>query len=226
MFFCTQLSLCEYILKNVSNNKSMFFFSVVSDDIYAYALSKTLTKVSSPATVGLYSTCQNRINMILRQLEGMLPRGALTGWLFCLLIGSCLCDFVNRTAVFFFFLIVMTVCLCLCSVFWAHSSMFSVNMTAAECWLYKLYLLTTKKCWVSTSSQHCQSFLPTFRKWDSHVSACKWLVHHLRAGSHLADWLKTGHITLLVSRGLLRLYTPIPEHTCSYTYIPGLITCF
>lgn len=42
-----------------------------SDDIYAYALSKTLTKVSSPATVGLYSECQNRINIILRQIEGM-----------------------------------------------------------------------------------------------------------------------------------------------------------
>ncbi|XP_039987962.1 NTPase KAP family P-loop domain-containing protein 1 [Xiphias gladius] len=39
------------------------------DDIYAYALSKTLTKVSSPATVGLYSSCQNRINMILGQME-------------------------------------------------------------------------------------------------------------------------------------------------------------
>ncbi|XP_071345030.1 NTPase KAP family P-loop domain-containing protein 1 [Trachinotus anak] len=39
------------------------------DDIYAYALSKTLTKVSSPATVGLYSSCQNRINMILRKME-------------------------------------------------------------------------------------------------------------------------------------------------------------
>ncbi|XP_068586382.1 NTPase KAP family P-loop domain-containing protein 1 [Cebidichthys violaceus] len=38
------------------------------DDIYAYALSKTLTKVSSPATVGLYSSCQNRISMILGQM--------------------------------------------------------------------------------------------------------------------------------------------------------------
>ncbi|KAI3377536.1 hypothetical protein L3Q82_008700, partial [Scortum barcoo] len=38
-------------------------------DIYAYALSKTLTKVSSPATVGLYSSCQNRINMILDKME-------------------------------------------------------------------------------------------------------------------------------------------------------------
>lgn len=33
----------------------------------------------------------------------------------------------------------------------------------------------------------------------------------------MADWLKTGHITLLVSRGQLSLYTPIPEHTRSYT---------
>ncbi|XP_051799890.1 NTPase KAP family P-loop domain-containing protein 1 [Acanthochromis polyacanthus] len=39
------------------------------DDIYAYALSKTLTKVSSPATVGLYSSCQNRISMILHQMK-------------------------------------------------------------------------------------------------------------------------------------------------------------
>ncbi|XP_045889203.1 NTPase KAP family P-loop domain-containing protein 1 [Micropterus dolomieu] len=40
-----------------------------NDDIYAYALSKTVTKVSSPATVGLYSSCQNRLNMILGQME-------------------------------------------------------------------------------------------------------------------------------------------------------------
>ncbi|KAL1021710.1 hypothetical protein UPYG_G00017030 [Umbra pygmaea] len=40
-----------------------------SDHIYAYALSQTLTKVSSPATVGLYSSCQNRINMVLRHIE-------------------------------------------------------------------------------------------------------------------------------------------------------------
>ncbi|XP_031675472.1 NTPase KAP family P-loop domain-containing protein 1 isoform X1 [Oncorhynchus kisutch] len=42
---------------------------LLSDHIYAYALSKTLIKVSSPATVGLYSSCQNRINMILRYIE-------------------------------------------------------------------------------------------------------------------------------------------------------------
>lgn len=41
------------------------------DAIFAFALSKTLTKVSSPATVGLYSSCQDRINRILRQVEGM-----------------------------------------------------------------------------------------------------------------------------------------------------------
>ncbi|XP_029000973.1 NTPase KAP family P-loop domain-containing protein 1 [Betta splendens] len=38
-----------------------------SDDIYAYALSKTLCKVPAPATVGLYSSCQNRISLILRR---------------------------------------------------------------------------------------------------------------------------------------------------------------
>lgn len=47
------------------------FSDVLSDEIYAYALSKTLTKVSSPATVGLYSSCQNRINMICKQMEGI-----------------------------------------------------------------------------------------------------------------------------------------------------------
>ncbi|XP_010885048.2 NTPase KAP family P-loop domain-containing protein 1 isoform X2 [Esox lucius] len=40
-----------------------------SDHVYAYALSKTLIKVSSPATVGLYSSCQNRINMVLSLIE-------------------------------------------------------------------------------------------------------------------------------------------------------------
>ncbi|XP_008273739.1 NTPase KAP family P-loop domain-containing protein 1 [Stegastes partitus] len=47
------------------------------DDIYAYALSKTLTKVSSPATVGLYSSCQNRLNMILEQMEVYMNQEAL-----------------------------------------------------------------------------------------------------------------------------------------------------
>uniref|UniRef100_A0A3B3X7P7 Uncharacterized protein n=1 Tax=Poecilia mexicana TaxID=48701 RepID=A0A3B3X7P7_9TELE len=40
----------------------------LSDNIYAYALSKTLTKVSSPATVGLYSSCQDRLDVILDQM--------------------------------------------------------------------------------------------------------------------------------------------------------------
>lgn len=39
------------------------------DDVYAYALSKTLTKVGAPATVGLYSTCQDRISLVLKQME-------------------------------------------------------------------------------------------------------------------------------------------------------------
>uniref|UniRef100_A0A3Q2P7L5 NTPase, KAP family P-loop domain containing 1 n=1 Tax=Fundulus heteroclitus TaxID=8078 RepID=A0A3Q2P7L5_FUNHE len=44
--------------------------NLLSDDIYAYALSKTLTKVSSPATVGLYSSCQDRLDVILNKMEG------------------------------------------------------------------------------------------------------------------------------------------------------------
>ncbi|XP_076880254.1 NTPase KAP family P-loop domain-containing protein 1, partial [Brachyhypopomus gauderio] len=40
-----------------------------SDNVYAYALSKTLTKVHSPMTVGLYSSCHSRINMILSSTE-------------------------------------------------------------------------------------------------------------------------------------------------------------
>uniref|UniRef100_A0AAV2LR12 Uncharacterized protein n=1 Tax=Knipowitschia caucasica TaxID=637954 RepID=A0AAV2LR12_KNICA len=39
------------------------------DDVYAYALSKTLTRVRAPATVGLYSTCEDRINLVLEQME-------------------------------------------------------------------------------------------------------------------------------------------------------------
>ncbi|KAM6943499.1 NTPase KAP family P-loop domain-containing protein 1-like [Xenentodon cancila] len=39
------------------------------DDVFAYALSKTLTNVSSPATVGLYSSCQDRLKRILKQME-------------------------------------------------------------------------------------------------------------------------------------------------------------
>ncbi|XP_075933916.1 NTPase KAP family P-loop domain-containing protein 1 [Anarhichas minor] len=48
-----------------------------NDDIYAYALSKTLTKVSSPATVGLYSSCQNRISTILGQMAVYMKQEAL-----------------------------------------------------------------------------------------------------------------------------------------------------
>ncbi|XP_068176439.1 NTPase KAP family P-loop domain-containing protein 1 [Antennarius striatus] len=48
------------------------------DDIYAYALAKTLTKVSSPATVGLYSACQNRLSMILEQIEVNMKEQAST----------------------------------------------------------------------------------------------------------------------------------------------------
>ncbi|XP_051768473.1 NTPase KAP family P-loop domain-containing protein 1 isoform X1 [Ctenopharyngodon idella] len=43
--------------------------NIPSDNVYAYALSKTLTKVSSPVTVGLYSECHNRINMVLKNIE-------------------------------------------------------------------------------------------------------------------------------------------------------------
>lgn len=78
---------------NVKWNQTVFFYElllldsflpdVLTDDIYAYAVSKTLTKISSPATVGLYSACQNRLNMILDQIEGPspLPCDLLTpGW--------------------------------------------------------------------------------------------------------------------------------------------------
>ncbi|XP_041821704.1 NTPase KAP family P-loop domain-containing protein 1 [Chelmon rostratus] len=51
------------------SHHTFIMYKSTKDDIYAYALSKTLTKVSSPATVGLYSACQNRIHMILRQME-------------------------------------------------------------------------------------------------------------------------------------------------------------
>ncbi|XP_061618956.1 NTPase KAP family P-loop domain-containing protein 1 [Phyllopteryx taeniolatus] len=51
--------------------------SPTKDDIFAYALSKTLTKVSSPATVGLYSSCQSRIRRILGKMELYLSREAL-----------------------------------------------------------------------------------------------------------------------------------------------------
>ncbi|XP_056881471.1 NTPase KAP family P-loop domain-containing protein 1 [Takifugu flavidus] len=44
-------------------------YEPTTDDIYAYALSKALTRVSAPATVGLYSACQNRITRILKKIE-------------------------------------------------------------------------------------------------------------------------------------------------------------
>ncbi|CAN9507224.1 unnamed protein product [Ophioblennius macclurei] len=46
------------------------------DDIYAYALAKTLTKVSSPATVGLYSQCPHRSGKILKQMEDCMNQEA------------------------------------------------------------------------------------------------------------------------------------------------------
>ncbi|XP_026788532.2 NTPase KAP family P-loop domain-containing protein 1 [Pangasianodon hypophthalmus] len=41
-----------------------------TDNVYAYALYKTLAKVDSPLTVGLYSSCTSRIKMILTSIEG------------------------------------------------------------------------------------------------------------------------------------------------------------
>ncbi|XP_072516880.1 NTPase KAP family P-loop domain-containing protein 1 [Salminus brasiliensis] len=40
-----------------------------SENIYAYALSKTLTKVHPPLTVGLYSSCHSKIKMILKNIK-------------------------------------------------------------------------------------------------------------------------------------------------------------
>ncbi|XP_054474630.1 NTPase KAP family P-loop domain-containing protein 1 isoform X1 [Anoplopoma fimbria] len=53
-------------------------YKTTKDDIYAYALSKTLTKVSSPATVGLYSSCENRISLILEQMSVYMKQEAST----------------------------------------------------------------------------------------------------------------------------------------------------
>uniref|UniRef100_A0A672KDZ0 NTPase, KAP family P-loop domain containing 1 n=1 Tax=Sinocyclocheilus grahami TaxID=75366 RepID=A0A672KDZ0_SINGR len=52
--------------KNREKERKMY---IPSDNVYAYALSKTLTKVSSPVTVGLYSECHNRINVVLKNIE-------------------------------------------------------------------------------------------------------------------------------------------------------------
>lgn len=60
-----------FYLKITEITELHIFTAVLSDHIFAYALSKALTKVSSPATVGLYSSCQNRINIILGQMQGM-----------------------------------------------------------------------------------------------------------------------------------------------------------
>uniref|UniRef100_A0A3B3DPA0 NTPase, KAP family P-loop domain containing 1 n=1 Tax=Oryzias melastigma TaxID=30732 RepID=A0A3B3DPA0_ORYME len=45
------------------------FVYLLSDETYADALAKTLTTVSSPATVGLYCSCQDRLNLILEHME-------------------------------------------------------------------------------------------------------------------------------------------------------------
>lgn len=47
------------------------FVYLLSDETYADALAKTLTTVSSPATVGLYCSCQDRLNLILEHMEGI-----------------------------------------------------------------------------------------------------------------------------------------------------------
>ncbi|KAI4886563.1 hypothetical protein NFI96_023217 [Prochilodus magdalenae] len=41
-----------------------------SENVYAYALSKTLTKVHPPMTVGLYSSCYSRSKIMLKNIEG------------------------------------------------------------------------------------------------------------------------------------------------------------
>ncbi|XP_036396632.1 NTPase KAP family P-loop domain-containing protein 1 [Megalops cyprinoides] len=46
------------------------------DSIYGYALSKTLTKVSPPVTVGLYTTCHSRAKMVLKSIEVYMDREA------------------------------------------------------------------------------------------------------------------------------------------------------
>ncbi|XP_027027247.2 NTPase KAP family P-loop domain-containing protein 1 [Tachysurus fulvidraco] len=41
-----------------------------TDNVYAYALYKTIAEVDTPLTVGLYSSCHSRIKMILTSIEG------------------------------------------------------------------------------------------------------------------------------------------------------------
>uniref|UniRef100_A0A3B3C9F7 NTPase, KAP family P-loop domain containing 1 n=1 Tax=Oryzias melastigma TaxID=30732 RepID=A0A3B3C9F7_ORYME len=52
------------------------FVYLLSDEIYAEALGKTLTMVSSPATVGLYCSCQDRLNLILEHMEETMDKEA------------------------------------------------------------------------------------------------------------------------------------------------------
>ncbi|XP_065808914.1 NTPase KAP family P-loop domain-containing protein 1 isoform X1 [Labrus bergylta] len=66
--------LCESC---TSAHHTVIMHKPTKDEIYAYALSKTLTKVSSPATVGLYSSCENRTSMILRRMEIHMKRETL-----------------------------------------------------------------------------------------------------------------------------------------------------
>ncbi|XP_048835944.1 NTPase KAP family P-loop domain-containing protein 1 [Brienomyrus brachyistius] len=47
-----------------------------SDRIYAYALSKTLSRIPTPATVGLYSSCHSRIHMVLKSIERQMTKEA------------------------------------------------------------------------------------------------------------------------------------------------------
>ncbi|XP_067243298.1 NTPase KAP family P-loop domain-containing protein 1 isoform X2 [Chanodichthys erythropterus] len=46
------------------------------DDVYAQAISHTLTKVFSPVTVGLYAECHNRTNMVLKNIEDKMNKDA------------------------------------------------------------------------------------------------------------------------------------------------------
>lgn len=63
--------------ESCTSHHTVIMDKATKDNIYAYALSKTLTKVLSPATVGLYSSCQNRINMILEQMEACTKQESL-----------------------------------------------------------------------------------------------------------------------------------------------------
>ncbi|XP_061082886.1 NTPase KAP family P-loop domain-containing protein 1 [Conger conger] len=47
-----------------------------SDNIYGYALSQTLMKVAAPVTVGLYSPCHSRVNMLLKSIEAHMKNEA------------------------------------------------------------------------------------------------------------------------------------------------------